>query len=198
MKINWPAFVVGMSVIVGLSFVMGLINAAAGQPAGMETWLAPMTLGAVVYAIASALSNNRSVRGASDAERQAALAFAPPPGRALLYVHRQGFVGKAVGIDINLDGRTVAQVKSPRFTTVVIVPGQHRLEAMIVMKVGGKGMTDPGAAQFTAEPGDVLVFRATMKMGALRNRIELVAEPLEAARPLLARTRMVAPDVAEV
>ena len=41
---------------------------------------------------------------ASDAEKQAALQMQPPPGKAVIYVYREGFVAKLAGLNLQVDG----------------------------------------------------------------------------------------------
>src|SRR5580658_10885946 len=81
---------------------------------------------ASVY-ILTALAGNRKVAMASGADKATALELAPPPGKALLVVAREGFIAKLVGINLELDGAGFAQLKSPAFTLLEIAPGAHTL-----------------------------------------------------------------------
>ena len=78
-------------------------------------------------------------------------------------------MGKAAGLDLSLDDRFVAQLKSPRFTAVSVAPGGHQL-SMAFGGLAGK-QNKPTLEGFIAAPGEVIAFRATMQMGMTKNRI---------------------------
>ena len=56
------------------------------------------------------LQTNRKVADATPEQRAEALAFAPVAGKTALYVFRNQFVGRAVGINVLIDGREVTQL----------------------------------------------------------------------------------------
>jgi hypothetical protein len=143
------------------------------------------------------LAGNRKVATADAGAKAAALAMAPPPGKALVYAYRDGFVGMAAGLNVSVDDKPVAQLKSPRFTCVAVSPGVHSLGAAF----GGlAGPQNKGAqVEVPAAAGGVYVFKLGVSMGALQNSIK--AEPMTDLTPAKAKMSgmsMTVPDVAEV
>lgn len=189
-----PALVVGFLVAVGVAFLLTLFIASAGADAGpLPTFIGAMLGVFTAYIMANLAGNRRGAKG-SDAQKQAALDLRTDPGQALLIVFREGFVGSAAGMDLSLDGRFVAQLKSPRFTATPVDPGARRLS----MSFGGLAATQNEATtvDFTAAPDEVIAFRATMKMGGLKNRIliERVDDNREALVKRLQPMTMIASD----
>ena len=189
-----PALVVGFLVAAGVAFLLTMLSAAGGADAGP----APTLVGALggvftAYLMANLAGNRRSAKG-SDAQKQAVLDLRTDPGQALLIVFREGFLGSAAGMDVSVDGRFVAQLKSPRFTATSVAPGARRLS----MGFGGLAATQNEATvmEFAAAPGEVAAFRATMKMGGVKNRIVLqrVDDDREALVKRLRPMTMIAPD----
>ena len=64
--------------------------------------------GVGVVIVTRNLRTNRKVTDANVDQRTEALRFAPVPGKAALYVFRSQFVGRAVGINVLVDGRETA------------------------------------------------------------------------------------------
>lgn len=131
-----------------------------------------------------ALKNNRSVSNATPAERQAILETPPAPGYGRILVYRDNFVGMAAGVDILLDGQSVAQLKSPRFVALDLPAGTYGIAA----HVQGK-QTDPLPVPLAA--GQVAVVKAAMILGGVL--IDMEENP-DAARTRMAGIRMVRPD----
>lgn len=166
-----PALVTGSVVSVAISFVLGLAASASGQPPSLSTWLPGMIFGVLTAFVMANLVGTKGSKAATPAQKEAALAFRAEPGQALLIVFREGFVGKAVGLNLMLDGVAAAQLKSPRFTALSIAPGAHTLSAGF----GGLAASQnrPVEEAFTVSPGDVVAFRAVMSMGMAKNTIRL-------------------------
>ncbi|WP_395943703.1 hypothetical protein [Brevundimonas sp.] len=190
-----PAVVVGFIVAFGVSAGLSLLMASAGADVGV--FLPGMTgamVGVFTAYIMGNLAGNRRGKAAGEAQKQAALDFRPDHGdQALLIVFREGFIGKAAGMDLSVDGRFIAQLKSPRFTAISVAPGGHQL-SMAFGGLAGK-QNKPTVEGFIAKPGDVIAFRATMAMGALKNRI--VVERVESRETLSLRLKpmiMIAPE----
>ena len=114
-------FIVAFVMSGGLSFFV----AAAGGDAGMIPALIGGFFGVfTAYIMANLVGNQKGV-AASAEEKAAAVAFRPEPGKAMLIVMRDGFVGKAVGLNLTVDGKLAAQLKSPRFTAISVAPGSR-------------------------------------------------------------------------
>ncbi|GGL31871.1 hypothetical protein [Caulobacter rhizosphaerae] len=187
-----PAVVTGLVVSVALSFVLGFAASASGQPPSSPIWLPGLIFGAITTFAMANLVGTKGSKAATPAQKEAALAFRAEPGQALLIVFREGFVGKAVGLNLVLDGVAAAQLKSPRFTALSIAPGAHVLAAGF----GGLAASQnrPVEERFTAAPGDLMAFRAVMSMGMAKNtiRLERVDDRATLAAKLKAMT-MIAP-----
>ena len=166
-----PAVITGFVVCFALSFVLGLAASASGQPLGSPIWLPGLIFGAIVTFAMANLVGTKGSKAATPAQKEAALAFRAEPGQALLIVFREGFVGKAVGLNLELDDAAVAQLKSPRFTALSIAPGTRVLSAGF----GGLAASQnrPVEERFMAAPGDLVAFRAVMSMGMVKNTIRL-------------------------
>lgn len=187
-----PAVVTGFVVCVALSFVLGFAASASTQPLGVPIWLPGLIFGAITTFGMANLVGTKGSKAATPAQKEAALAFRAEPGQALLIVFREGFVGKAVGLNLVLDGVAVAQLKSPRFTALSIAPGAHTLSAGF----GGLAASQnrPVEEAFTATAGDLVAFRAVMSMGMAKNTIRLErVEDRAALAPRLKAMTMVAP-----
>lgn len=189
-----PAVVAGFVVAFVVGGGLSLLMISAGADAGFLPGMVGALMGVFTAYIMGNLAGNRKGRAASEAEKQAVLDFRPDsPDQALLIVFREGFVGKAAGMDLSVDGRFVAQLKSPRFTAVSVAPGGHQL-SMAFGGLAGK-QNKPTVEGFIAKPGDVVAFRATMEMGALKNRIAV--ERIESRETLGLRLKpmtMIAPE----
>ena len=114
----------GLAIIAGL-VVYFVLRALLGPEIMFVVALIALVVGGVL--IYRNLKTNRKVADASPEQRTEALAFAPATGKAVLYVFRNQFVGRAVGLNVLIDGQEVAQLKSPRFTRILLTPGPHRI-----------------------------------------------------------------------
>lgn len=153
------AALISGAIIFGLSFGLSAVFAIAGKPwEGPMTWIIPTGIGLSLYSV---LSNNRRVPKADAATRTAALAFEPPPGAALLVVYRQGVNGTLAGIDVIVDDQTLAQLKSPRFTSIRLSPGPHHLEAK------GSQTKRIGPLVLDLRAGDVAFVQIKMGLGKM-------------------------------
>jgi hypothetical protein len=183
-------FVAGFATAFVVNFLMGLGGVEKGDTTGL---IAGIGAGVVVAVVLFNLSGNRRTASADAGARKRALAFAAEPGKAALYLVRTGFVGKMAGMNLAVDGREVAQLKSPRFTRVDISPGPHTLRASF----GGglAGQTKPSERAFECAAGDIVVMKLGMSMGVLQNPVQIEPVNLEAMRGELGRMHMTAPDV---
>ena len=185
--------VYGLAIIGGL-IVYGVLRATLG--AEIVTLLSLVALVVVGVIIYRNLQTNRKIADATPAERSAALAFTPEPGKAALYILRNQFVGRAVGINIEVDGKQITQLKSPRFMRLTLNPGPHRILAYM----GTPDKKKPGEAvlEGNAQPGEVLILKTEIEPQMVGVTIKLTPIELEKSRPDFQKTRMVANDVAEV
>lgn len=188
-----PAVAVGFLLAFVISGGLALFFSSAGADAGYLPMMVGGFVGVFTAYIMANLAGTRRAKAASPEQKQAVLDFRPEPGQALLIIFREGFVGKAVGMDLSVDDRFIAQLKSPRFTAVSVAPGGHKV-SMAFGGLAGK-QNKPTVEGFIAKPGDVVAFRAVMQMGALKNRI--VVERIESRETLSLRLKpmtMIAPE----
>jgi hypothetical protein len=179
-------------IAVAVTFVAGIVLTYLGAVDARSM----MMLGILGFAVFSALqmtAGNRKEVHIDNATREAALHATAPAQQALLYVYREGLLGKRLGWNVLLDGAFLAQLRSPRFTRTILNPGSHTL----AVTVEGFAASQNKSAQetFHAQAGEVIVFALKMKMGAMSNTSLIVREPDGSAALLkLSKIPMVAPD----
>jgi hypothetical protein len=186
-------FIAGFVTAFVINFLMGLGGMEKGDNSGL---IAGIGAGVVVAVVLFNLSGNRRTAAADAGAKSRALAFTPTPGKAALYLVRTGFVGKMAGMNLAIDSRDVAQLKSPRFTRVDVAPGAHTLRASF----GGglAGQTKASELAFTCADGEIVVMKLAMSMGVLQNPVKIERSNADAVRGELAGMQMTAPDVGVV
>ncbi len=187
------AIVAGFAVAFAIAFGLSALQSAAGESMGFTAWFAPIFFGALTAYLMANLAGNRKVAKASQEEKARALAFQPPEGQGLLIVYREGFVGRAAGLNLALDGREFAQLKAPRFTALTVSPGDHDLTAGFGGLAGPQNRQNLSKVSF--QPGDVLAVKASLSMGMVQNTIKLEGVPVDdTLRRKLQGMPMVAPE----
>lgn len=142
------------------------------------------------------LRTNRAVAEATPQQRVEALGFAPETGKAVLYIFRNQFVGRAVGVNIVIDGREAAQLKSPRFTRILLTPGVHRLAGYTGTS---KAPAPHGGVELTANAGEVYVAKCEVEAQMVGVTVKFTPlAPQTAHAEMLKIAKMVLPDVAEI
>lgn len=161
-----------------------------------STMMIAAVAGALTFIVMFNLSGNRSVANADAASRSRALAFEVWPDKTALYLVRTGFIGMAAGMNVSVDGKPVAQLKSPRFTRLDITPGAHSVTASF----GGglSGQTKPVDFQFTGAPSEIVVLKLSMGIGALKNPVQIERVSRESVQMALQTMQMTAADVGEL
>jgi hypothetical protein len=186
-----PAIVTGFIVLVVVALVLGLLGFK-----GFAAWYIPLFAGGITGYLMANLQGTKSSPPATEAEKTAALSLRPSPGKGMVLIHRQGFVGKAAGMEITLDDRVLGQLKSPQFTAVEVAPGAHSLGFAFVGLAAAQNK--PEVIQVVVMEGQVAAFRATVSMGMTSKntiRIERDEEVTDLAEDLR-RVKMVAPAAA--
>jgi hypothetical protein len=184
---------IAFAVALVAGFAIGFLNRLADPESSTISPIFPMVIAILVFFVLQMLSGNRKEVRVDDAARQSSLHAAAPAGQALLYIYREGFMGKAVGWNVSLDGASLAQLRSPRFTQTTLSPGSHTLAASL----GGFAATQnkPAETTFDAQPGEVIVFAMKSKMGAMSNTLIFVREAnAPTALQKLSRIPMVAAE----
>ncbi|MDX2276411.1 MAG: hypothetical protein NW206_13250 [Hyphomonadaceae bacterium] len=179
--------------MVGVIIVMGVLRFLFGPELVGLIWLVLLVVGVVV--IVRNFASNRKVADAAPEARAQALSFAADPSRATLYVLRTQFLGMAVGVNVEVDGKPVAQLKSPRFTRVLLTPGAHRVSGYTGPASGRK---PGGELDLNAAPGEIIVVMCEVQPGMVGTTSMFKRVDLETVRAKLQSTRMVAPDLVEV
>jgi len=186
------AFAVAFVAGVGLGFLEGLSGSSSET-----TFIIPVVVGVLVFFILQMRSGNRKEVRVAATDRHSSLNAVAPAGKALLYVYREGFMGKMVGWNVSLDGTALAQLRSPRFTQTTLSPGSHTL----AVSLGGLAGTQnkPAETTFEAQSGEVIVMAMKSKMGALSNTLFFVREAdVPAALQKLSKIPMVAAEQSAV
>lgn len=178
-QLTFVAIVAGVAFLT--SFALAFITAGAPNPPTTSPTFIGLIFGVVAGSVYLALSTNRKMRIADDATRARALQGASAEG-AQLIVLREGFYGKAAGVDVSVDGTVRTQLKSPRFAALELAPGRHEIAAAVQ---GRKAL--PVTVDLAA--GETQVLRIKVGMG----KPTLIAEAdVVAIRASLARVPMVA------
>ncbi|MDB5967553.1 MAG: hypothetical protein JWQ90_3 [Hydrocarboniphaga sp.] len=125
-------------------------------------WLPGFLIG---FFVTTRLLNPTGAKKALRADAQAraaALALRAAPGAGLVIVYHEGYVGRANGVDISIDGHELVQLKSPRFTAFDAAPGRHTLRAAL----GGafNAASPPGETSFDLAAGQAAVFGIKLAM----------------------------------
>lgn len=180
-----------IAIIVGW-FAYGLLRVVLGPDVvALISLTALVIVGVVIY---RNLQTNRKVPEATPQQRADALQFTPAADKAVLYVFRNQFVGRAVGVNVLIDGREVAQIKSPRFIRVLLTPGPHKI-------AGYTGTNKPPGPDegdtINTAVGEVLIVKCEVQPQMVGAVVKFIPQPN--GRPDVQKiTRMVVPDVAEI
>jgi hypothetical protein len=191
MKITVPAVVAGLviggAVSFGFGMLDGLIVARGGQPLGWTTRVGVGTaLGVVTMAIVGALSGNQALILAGAAQDQEAKAFRPDPMLGVVYVFRDAFVGKLVGIDLLVDGAPAAQLRGKTFVRVELAPGSHTLSSV---QPGQSNRVDLGV---NVAAGSMTYVEQSIRMGALQSGPAMALKDEREGQPRVRRCRRLA------
>lgn len=163
-------------------------------PVFQSLW--PVVLVAVIGFIIWSLKGTRKATAMSEEDRREALALARPADAAALYVVRTGFMGKAVGMTVSVDGQDVVQLKSPRFSRILLSAGRHAIKARFS---GGAGtQNQPAETTLDCAAGDIHVLHFVPDIGFLKNALQVETWSLREADQKLRGIAAIAPDVARV
>ncbi|MEJ0060670.1 MAG: hypothetical protein WDM79_14315 [Terricaulis sp.] len=173
----------GVATALFVSFLFGVSATVGGEKPGAPGLILGAVMGFLVWLIMNTIATNRKTAPVDDAFRQRALAFETLPRQAALYLLRSGVMGKAASMTLALDGREIAQLRSPQFTRLDIEPGQHILTASFGPQ--------PVDFTFTAHSEEAVVLRLTIGFGARRAPVQIERVSVESARHTLRNVAMV-------
>ena len=105
------AFIGGFLAAAVAGFLLSMITPAGEL--GPTDFMICIFVGVFTTYIMANLAGNKSGKRADTAAKAAILRLEPADGKALLIVARKGFVAKAAGMNLTLDGRPIAQIKAP-------------------------------------------------------------------------------------
>jgi hypothetical protein len=185
--------VVALVVGLGFGFVMGL----DGQSHTGSAAIGGLGAGVVAAYLFGNLAGNRRIANASSADKTTALDRAPPPGKALLFLYRDGFVAKLAGLNISVDGKPVAQLKSPRFTCIVVPAGTHVIAASFGGLAGAQSLKGECPIEAPADGAAAVKLSAQITMTKGGIGLEPQAD-VAAVKARLAGMPMTPPDLAEL
>ena len=176
----------------GVAFGLSVLGGSGGEANGLDLSSVGMgvTVSSVILVIGWSLSGNVKLRRMSGAERLAALAAEPPAGMGAIVIIRQGWPGKFVGMDLSLDGRRVAQLKSPSCVRVLAPAGRRQLSGYM-MQAYKSGPGAPQAMAVDVTAGETVFLLARFVTGWKGGLILEQAPDGTAARRLAERTPMV-------
>ncbi len=164
---------------------------------GVTPYIYGIFTGAFFAYIFANLAGNRKVPTADAAQKEAALALKPPPGKALLVVYRDGFVAKLAGLNIAVDGKEFAQLTAPRFTILTLPAGVHTLTCGFGGLAGPQ--SKPGTYEFTVGEGGVATIGIGVRMGAVQGSMKFTPiAGIDAGRAKVAGMSMVVASPAEI
>jgi len=183
----------GAAILIGL-VAYSLLRSLLGFELMLIVGLVVLVIVGVV--VSRNLQTNRKVANATPEQRAEALRFTAPADKAALYVFRNQFVGRAVGINVLIDGQEVAQLKSPRSTRLLLTPGAHRIAGYTGTN---KKPADGEGLAFTANAGEVLVMKCEVEAQMVGVTVKFTPLSADAARADVQKiSRMVVPDVASI
>lgn len=178
-----------MIVIVVAAIVGALLGPTllGGLPMETVSILLVIVLVGLVALVIYSLSGNRGGRAApSDVEAEARL-MKPSPGKARIYIVRKGFVAALQGMNVAIENVATGQIKSNRFVTAEVEPGDYRVTA----KMARGGKSTARSIDVSVGPDEVAIVQAYLEMGTFAASTTLTRlEPGE-ARERLAGSRMV-------
>jgi hypothetical protein len=191
------AVILGCVVALVVSTAGGLLLGMVGDTKPFGGVTAGVGVGILSAFVFANLSGNRRIANASDADKAAVLSRQPPPGKALLFLYREGYVAKLAGMNLTVDDKPVAQLKAPRFTCIVVPAGHHVIAARFGGMVSAQSLLGQCALDVAADSAAAVRIGVRMTFG--RNGVDLQPQAdLAAAKARLAGMPMTPPDLAEL
>lgn len=185
--------VYGLAAIGGLVVYVLLRTVFGPEVVALLALVGLVVVGVIIF---RNLKTNRKVATATPEQRDEALRFEPVAGKAALYVFRNQFVGRAVGINVLIDGREVAQLKSPRFTRILLTPRAHRIAGYTGTN---KAPPPDEGIELVANAGEIFVAKCEVEPQMVGVTIKFTPVSVDAARADLQKIKhMVVADVTEV
>lgn len=174
-----------------VGFLLGLLSsylAAHGEHAISLGQRIVISVGvaAVWTQIGGFLRGNRAVAFAALVDERSAQQFTPVRGRAVVYLFRDSFAGKFLGIDVERDHVLMGQTRGKTFFRFEFVPGDHVLSSRNPQDGSITRLT------FSAASDSILFFEHQIKLGARALKHDFVATEAVAATARIRRCRLLA------
>ena len=190
---NKPAklFVIPLAIAVVVGFLLGLFNSAiaarGGTPMGSaQVAMTSMCVAAVAFAMLAMLRGNRAQAAADGVMQAQAMQFTAEPGAAAIYVFRDGFYGKLLGLDVSINNRPIGQARGVTFFRIDVLPGRHMISVY--------NPQDRNAADLPIDVTNGEVAFVELKLGMSgKPRHALTRIDPASAMPRVRRCRMLAP-----
>jgi len=175
------------------SFLLGLFSVylqGQGEPPIDSAQSLGMSLGAalMVTSVVAGTVANRRIQRATDSQDVEAKAFRALSGYAVVYVFRDAFVGRSLGVDLTLDATPIGQTRGGTFYRLAMAPGEHRLVSRDVRA------SRCFEYRFAAVAGSQIFLEHRFRWGALTARHDLVAVNAESGRARVQRCRLLLPE----
>ena len=187
------AFLVAFVTSGGLAFV--------ARSRGADAGMLPLLLGSIIsvftFFVLNRLQGTYRGMAADAASRARALTLLAPVGHSVIYLVRTGFAGKAIGVNVAVDGKAVVQLKSPGFTCIEVATGNHIVEAEFAASTTAARLS-PATLTISCTAGGVAILHLGTKMGLAKGRIVIERWPLDEARRKLPGIKMIAAIAAPV
>ena len=191
-KLSLGALIAGAAVAAAVAFGFGALDdfiraRAGGEPMAWTTRAAAsLAFGLAVYSVVLVLSRNRKVRFASPEDDRRAKEFAPDPRLGAVYVFRDAYFGKMVGVDVLVDGAPAAQTRGRTFVRVDVTPGRHVVTSVNPYEENRVDLPLELAA------GGIAYVEHGMRMGAVGSRYTLTSVAPAEAHRRIRRCRLLA------
>ncbi|WP_380785027.1 hypothetical protein [Sphingomonas sp. R86521] len=177
-------FVVIVMLVSGVTSFLLTALAAGGQRHQADPSFISVVFGMTAGIVFLLFSGTRRVPLADEATRRAVLAEpTAAAGTARLLVVRESKMGMMIGVDVEVDGAVVTQLKSPRFAAITISPGRRVCVAIAQGKRTAPLVVD-------VADGETAVVRITAGLMGMKLARE---DDTPALRATLAKVAMVAP-----
>ncbi len=183
------AIMLVVSVIVGLYLGLSLTELSSSIAIPIFILIAVLFVAFILWN----LKGTKKVVAVDNAVKQKALLMQASADETLIYVYRQGFVGKLAGMNVSIDDVPLVQLKGGCFSCVSVPPGTHVISGTMV---GGAGAQSKGfRVSVQSKQGEVIACRLSLQMGMIKGGIhaEQVAD-LSQVKQALSGMKMVAPQ----
>ncbi len=144
----------------------------------------PMKL-SLLIACVILLSGCATVPIGTEAEKQTAASFTPPPGMANVYIiRREAYEGAAILANASVDTQMVGGLQTGSFILRIVPPGQHTVSIF--------SNENQSSIPFNAEPDHNYFFDVKSEMGWVSARFSIHLMPEAEAKAAVSRCKITA------